>query len=261
MTHPTSSQSSSSSHRARAFREKVDISPWPVEVRWIPGHKGIAGNERADCLAKATLRDLAGKDTETPRSHASLARLARQRRQDLVEEWWSQNAPDAYRALGLMMRRRKPPELRLPRKLLHKLLAARTGHGDFAAYHRRFNHPDANLLCHCGQEKSPIHFLRCRASPTARANSHRALSSLIECEAELSSGSLSRGRETTCLANVGGRGQWEQTLNTKRRIVGSPKPGDPWPSYSPVPSPHLRRPHVMHSTSSHRVTPWATGSR
>ena len=131
-------------------------------------------------LAKAALRDLAGKDTETPRSHASLARLARQRRQDLVEEWWSQNAPDAYRALGLMMRRRKPPELRLPRKLLHKLLAARTGHGDFAAYHRRFNHPDANLLCHCGQEKSPIHFLRCRASPTARANSHRALSSLIE---------------------------------------------------------------------------------
>ena len=27
------------------------------------------------------------------------------------------------------------------------------------------------------------------------------------------------------------------TQCTKRRIVGSPKPGDPWPSYSPVPSP------------------------
>ena len=151
-----------------------------VEVRWIPGHKGIASNERADRLAKAALRDLAGMDTETPRSHACQAQLARQRRQDLVAKWWADNAPDAYRALGLEMRRRKPPELRLARRTLHKLLAARTGHGDFAAYHRRFNHPDANLLCHCGQEKSPIHFLRCRASPTARANSHRALSGLIE---------------------------------------------------------------------------------
>ena len=41
---------------------------------------------------------------------------------------------------------------------------------------------------------------------------------LNKCEAELSSGvSLSRSRETTCLAesyHVGGRGQWEQTLNT-----------------------------------------------
>ena len=176
----TTGVSSSSSHRAHAFRSMVNLSPLPVEVRWIPGHKGIAGNERADRLAKAALRDLAGMDTETPRSHACQARLARQRRQDLVAKWWADNAPDAYRALGLEMRRRKPPELRLARRTLHKLLAARTGHGDFAAYHRRFNHPDANLLCHCGQEKSPIHFLRCRASPTARANSHRALSGLIE---------------------------------------------------------------------------------
>ena len=76
------------------------------------------------------------------------------------------------------MRRRK--SLRLPRKLLHKLLAVRTGHGDFAAYHRRFDRPDALLLCQCSQDKSPTHFLRCRASSAARANSHRAISSLIE---------------------------------------------------------------------------------
>ena len=41
----------------------------------------------------------------------------------------------------------------------------------------------------------------------------------FECEAKLSSGSLSRGRETTCLAesyHMGGRGQWEQTLSIRR---------------------------------------------
>lgn len=60
------------------------------------------------------------------------------------------------------MRRRKPPELELPRWLLHRLIAARTGHGDFASYHRRFRHEDAILECVCGQETSPTHFVRCR---------------------------------------------------------------------------------------------------
>lgn len=64
------------------------------------------------------------------------------------------------------MRRRKPPELALPRRLLHKLIAARTGHGDFAAYHRRFHHSDANLECTCGLETSPTHFIRCRQYAT-----------------------------------------------------------------------------------------------
>ena len=60
------------------------------------------------------------------------------------------------------MRRRKPPELSLPRQLLHKLLAARIGHGDFAAYHRRLKHGDANLECVCGRETTPTHFISCR---------------------------------------------------------------------------------------------------
>ena len=62
----------------------------------------------------------------------------------------------------LQMRRRKPPELRLSRRLLHGLIAARAGHGDFASYHRRFKHLDANMECVGGIETSPTHFIRCR---------------------------------------------------------------------------------------------------
>jgi hypothetical protein len=54
-----------------------------------------------------------------------------------------------------------PAELHLPRPLLSRILAARTGHGDFADYHKRFNHGDAHLLCRCGKKKSPIHFFFC----------------------------------------------------------------------------------------------------
>lgn len=89
-----------------------------------------------------------------------------QYRQNLVNEWWSKVCPARYRDLDLQMRRRKPPELALPQRLLYKLIAARTGHGDFAAYHRRFNHRDADLKCICGQETSPTHFIRCRQYAT-----------------------------------------------------------------------------------------------
>ena len=85
-----------------------------------------------------------------------------QRRQQLVEEWWSDACPPRYQDLDLKMRRRKPPELALARRLLHRLIAARTGHGDFATYHRRFHHVDANLDCVCGRETTPTHFIRCR---------------------------------------------------------------------------------------------------
>ena len=84
-----------------------------------------------------------------------------QRRQVLLDEWCSTALPTRYRDLNLQMRRREPPELALSRRLLHGLYAARSGHGDFATYHRRFNHHDANLECRCGQEKSPTHFVRC----------------------------------------------------------------------------------------------------
>ena len=49
----------------------------------------------------------------------------------------------------------------LSRTTLHRLLAARSGHGDFADYHERFEHEDAVLECSCGKRKAPEHFLLC----------------------------------------------------------------------------------------------------
>ena len=35
-------------------------------------------------------------------------------------------------------------------------------HGDFAWYHQKFNHSDANLTCSCGRDKTPEHLALCR---------------------------------------------------------------------------------------------------
>lgn len=58
-----------------------------------------------------------------------------------------------------------PPELSIPRQQLGHLLAARSGHGDFAEYHRRLKREDALLMCSCGADKTPRHFLEFLFNP------------------------------------------------------------------------------------------------
>ena len=137
-------------------------------MRWVPGHSKILGNEEADAEARNALNRLpAQQDQPKNISLAYLRRLMHHRRQQLVDEWWAKACPARYRDLDLLMRRRKPPELALPRQLLHKLIAARSGHGDFASYHRRFKHEDASIICGCGQLTTPTHFVRCRIHASA----------------------------------------------------------------------------------------------
>ncbi|PZR61209.1 MAG: hypothetical protein DI537_52575, partial [Stutzerimonas stutzeri] len=134
-----------------------------VQVRWIPGHTNIPGNEEADGLAKAGC--LQPEPPEAMPSLAHLRRLARQESRDAFKAWWSTEAPESYKTLNLEATTSCPPELALPRATLHTLLAARSRHGDFADYHERFNHDDARLDCSCGRRKAPEHPFYCRKVP------------------------------------------------------------------------------------------------
>lgn len=125
-------KSSSSTRATKAFMDVAQKIG--AKVRWVPGHSKIAGNEEADTEARAALRLLPERQIKPwYTSLAYLRRLMQQRRQVLIDEWWSTALPTRYRDLDLQMRRRKPPELALLHRLLHELLAARSGHGDFAA--------------------------------------------------------------------------------------------------------------------------------
>ncbi|KAJ6439036.1 hypothetical protein O9K51_08440 [Purpureocillium lavendulum] len=104
-----------------------------AEVRWIPGYTNITGNEQADALAKAATSLPEPADALPTLAH--LRRTARQQSRDAFEAWWDASAPDQYKPLHLKPTTGCPPELELPRPLLHHLLAARSRHGDFADYH------------------------------------------------------------------------------------------------------------------------------
>ena len=99
---------------------------------------------------------------ETSYTLAALRRWAKSRAPEAMEKLCKTVGPSSYKEIYITTSPLKPKELLLPRYILGKILAARTGHGDFADYHERFNHEDALLHCRCGARKAPLHFFFCR---------------------------------------------------------------------------------------------------
>ena len=135
-------------------------APGAVDIRWCPAHVGIAGNEIADQLAKAACQ------MATARQSTTIARaklLLKQRYEAAAKSYWQEHCPERYARLAIEFTTRMPTELFLSRPCLGRILAARSGHGDFAAYHERFHHDEAELFCQCGERKAPDHFTNCMA--------------------------------------------------------------------------------------------------
>ena len=146
------------------------VLPGAVRIRWVPGHLNVPGNDAADAVAKE------GAALPAPANAlctlASLKRIAKAAAKAATIKHWAATAPANYTEL-IIGPSRNSDELLLQRASLGRILAARTQHGDFAAYHNRFNHLNATLDCSCGYPKSPLHFFFCRHS-TARELADRA---------------------------------------------------------------------------------------
>lgn len=100
---------------------------------------------------------------------AWVKRHLRSKNKQEFQEWWEAQREPRYRKVDSFSVV-KPCLVSFKRATLHRLLAARSGHGDFASYHERFGHTDSNNHCSCGERKTPQHVFFCR-----RLRGHRLL--------------------------------------------------------------------------------------
>ena len=135
-----------------------------AKTKWCPGHQDIKGNEIADKLAKAGAMMDPTEEMRNP-TLSGIRSIIRKLNEAARKEWWDRTLPRAsrrYRDWDPDYNVKEPPALALSRPILHRYLAIRTGHGDFAWYHKRQGHDNANLYCSCGRKKTPNHLVWCR---------------------------------------------------------------------------------------------------
>jgi ribonuclease HI len=145
------------------FQRTAEQYRGKVTVKWVPGHCDIQGNELADKLAKEGVEAEHGARVISQPTLAYVKRTAKAARTRAFRHWWLHHQPGSYKDTGLLATLGPTAELQqLGRPMLHRLLAARSGHGDFADYHKRFGHADVSVKCSCGRQKSPSHIFYCR---------------------------------------------------------------------------------------------------
>jgi ribonuclease HI len=149
--------------RPEAYARLPSLADTNAQVVWVPGHAGIAGNEEADRRANEGANQV--PPPGAPASHAGARRWARDVKEQEFRTWWEAQKQPTHLPVPLPppSAQQMPPPLRLPRRHLARLLAERSGHGDFAKYHRRFRHaaPASRMRCTCGAPTTPAHFLFC----------------------------------------------------------------------------------------------------
>jgi ribonuclease HI len=168
------------------FRKRIDDmlqadADTRVEIRWIPGHKGFAGNERADIIAKAAVND-------PSIIHSTITWAREKAKRRALKAWRSEWTALPHTNQAAVALRHSLPTLRL-NKSLREMDASRdvqsrviqviTGHGHIGDYYARFV-PAEPTSCPCGEPiQTREHILAdCELYNAQRHTLHKACPSL-----------------------------------------------------------------------------------
>ncbi|KAL5615083.1 uncharacterized protein BROUX77_000920 [Berkeleyomyces rouxiae] len=154
-------------HDWKGGTEHLSLDAAVGAVRWVPGHTNVPGNELVDGLAK---RGCESEVLLVRPGGMSLASARRWKKLQLNAEFkaWTESceprshigarfeSTNAYKVDWLKGQHRST---------IARILTARAGHGDFAEYHDRFDHTEAEKNCPlCQQPKEPFHPWSCMSN-------------------------------------------------------------------------------------------------
>lgn len=147
----------------RAAKQLADKGA-KLTIAWVPGHKDVDGNERADMLAKlGTKRELSSSITSlsTIATNARLASLE-QWNQHLEQYTDKPNSNPASYAKKYQWKTSTKMKLLVPKGTKRATSSAfyqlKIGHGYFKSYLHRLGHSETNT-CSCGIKETPEHLL------------------------------------------------------------------------------------------------------
>ncbi len=146
-----------------------------ISVQSVAANMVIKGNKIADADAKRYAEDLPKISANKKILTLAYARRTARKMQDRewVDEWKKEGKSQAlksYHDLGVKptTTAKSMPKMTLKREVLGWLIPARSEHGYFEDYHKRFGHEEENIYGKCGQRRSKSHPFICSSAKALR---------------------------------------------------------------------------------------------